>query len=77
MLGLITSFLQDKGGETTLATLRKHLISEMGREEYDVTLDGAAGRNKRGGLSTALQLSPEFFVLTSQNRRVALTEEAR
>ena len=77
MLGLITSFLEDKGGDTTLATLSKHLIDEMGREEYDVTLDGAAGRNRRGGLATALQLCPEFFELTSQNRRVALTEEAR
>ena len=54
MLALITSFLEDKGGDTTLATLSKHLISEMGREEYDVALDGAAGRNKRGGLSTAV-----------------------
>ena len=77
MLGLIRSFLEGKGGDTTLATLRKHLIVEMGREEYDVTLDGAAGRNRRGGLATALQLFPEVFELTSQNRHVALTEEAR
>jgi len=77
MLGIIRSFLEDKGGDTTLATLRKHLIDEMGREEYDVTLDGAAGKNRRGGLATTLQLLPEFFELTSQNRRVALTEEAR
>ena len=77
MLGLARGFLEDKGGNTTLATLRKHLIEAMGREEYDVTLDGAAGRNRRGGLATALQLFPEYFELTSQNRRVALTEEAR
>ena len=77
MLGLARGFLEDRGGNSSLATLRTHLIEAMGRESYDVTLDAAAGRNKRGGLATALQLFPEFFVLTSQNRCVALTEEAR
>ena len=57
--------------------LAPHLIEQMGRKEYDVTLDGAAGRNRRGGLATALQLFPGYFELTSQNRRVALAEDAR
>ena len=75
MLGLAQGFLEDRGGNTTLATLRTHLIEAMGREDYDVTLDAAAGRNRRGGLATALMLFPEFFELSSSNRRVALVED--
>ena len=74
MLGLAQGFLEDRGGNTTLATLRSHLIQTMGRDNYDVTLDAAAGRNRRGGLATALMLFPELFELTSQNRRVALLD---
>ena len=74
MLGLAQGFLEDRGGNTTLATLRTFLIEAMGREDYDVTLDAAAGRNRRGGLATALMLFPEIFELTSQNRRVALVD---
>ena len=75
MLGLARGFLEDRGGAASLATLRTHLIEAMGREDYDVTLDAAAGRTRRGGLATALLLFPEIFELTSQNRRVALVED--
>jgi len=75
MLGLARGFLEDRGGNSSLATLRTHLIEVMGRESYDVTLDAAAGRNRRGGLATALMLFPEYFELTSSNRRVALVED--
>ena len=74
MLDLARGFLEDRGGNTSLATLRTHLIEVMGREDYDVTLDAAAGRNRRGGLATALMLFPEIFELTSQNRLVALVD---
>ena len=73
MLGLARGFLEDRGS-ASLALLRTHLIQAMGRENYDVTLDAAAGRNRRGGLATALLLFPEYFELTSQNRRVALVD---
>jgi len=75
MLDLARGFLEDRGGNSSLATLRTHLIEVMGREDYDVTLDAAAGRNRRGGLATALMLFPEYFELTSSNRRVALVED--
>ena len=54
MLTRISSFLKEMGGASKLSALSKHLISDMGRERYDVALDGAAGRNVRGGLSFAL-----------------------
>ena len=69
-------FLSEKG-TVLLVALSKFLIQEMGRESYQVALDGAVGKNTRGALSAALQLFPEYFVMSNENRRVALTEEVR
>jgi len=58
----------------SLVALSKHLIQDMGREAYQVSLDGAIGKNTRGALSAALQLFPEYFVMKNANTRVGLVQ---
>ena len=59
----------------SLVALSKHLIQDMGRETYQVALDGATGKNTRGALAASLMLFPEYFVMKNANTRVGLTDE--